>query len=109
MPDLAATKDALAQLATEDALSHLNAALLSLQNLSAALQTGDRLPPAEQRRLERVLLRFRADLRDASLLADRGLAYCREWAEFLEPPPAYCANGSVANTANPRHELSLEA
>lgn len=106
---LADARIALTNLATADALQHLEAALVSMQNLATSLQTGDRLPPAEQRTLEKTLLRFRAELRDASALADQGLAYCQEWTELLQPPPAYQANGSSASTATSRHELSIEA
>ncbi len=108
-PNLTAAKDALAQLAPQEALEHLEAALRSLQALTASLQNGDRLPAPEQRRLERSLLRFRAELRDAGILADQGLAYCQDWAQLLQPPASYRSNGVFANALNDRHELSLEA
>jgi len=108
-PSLGKAQDALTQLATQDALEHLQAALLSLQGLTASLQNGDRLPAGEQRELERSLLRFRSELRDAGVLADRGLAYCQDWARQLQPPAGYQANGVFTTNAVDRHELSLEA
>jgi len=56
VPSLAEAKTALTQLATTDALEHLEAALRSLQGLAASLQQADRLPPGEQRELEKALL-----------------------------------------------------
>ena len=109
VPSLAEAQNALAQLATEDALEHLQAALRSLEGLAAALQNGDRLQAGEQRQLERSLLRFRSELRDAGILADRGLAYCQDWAGQLQPPAGYQANGVFTTNAVERHELSLEA
>lgn len=109
VPNLTQARNALAQLATDDALTHLEAALRSLQGLSASLQNGDRLPPGDQRMLERALLRFRSELRDAGVLTEQGLAYCQDWAELLQPPPVYQSNGAYSNPASERHELSLEA
>ena len=109
VPSLAEAQNALAQLATQDALEHLEAALRSLKGLAAALQSGDRLQAAEQRHLERSLLRFRSELRDAGILADRGLAFCQDWARQLQPPAGYQANGVCTTNAMDRHELSLEA
>jgi hypothetical protein len=109
VPSLAEAQNALAQLATQDALTHLEAALRSLEGLSASLQSGDRLQPAEQRELERSLLRFRAELRDAGILAESGLAYCQDWVQQLQPPSMYQPNGGFTNTSVDRHELSLDA
>ncbi len=109
VPSLVDAKTALATLATSDALEHLEAALRSLQGLATSLQNADRLPPGEQRNLEKALLRFRAELRDAGVLTDQGLAYCQEWADLLQPPPAYQSNGAFTRTATNRHELSIEA
>jgi hypothetical protein len=109
VPSLAEAKTALTKLATTDALEHLEAALRSLQSLAASLQKADRLPPGEQRELEKALLRFRTELRDAGTLADQGLAYCQEWADLLQPPPAYQSNGAFTSTATNRPELSIEA
>ncbi len=109
MPCLTVAHDALIGLAPQEALEHLQAALRSLQSLTATLQNGDRLQAAEQRQLERSLLRFRTELRDAGILADQGLAYCQDWTEQLQPPASYQANGVFASAANNQHELSLEA
>jgi hypothetical protein len=109
VPSLAAARSALTTLATADALEHLEAALRSLQGLATSLQNSDRLPPGEQRDLEKALLRFRAELRDAGILADQGLAFCQEWAECIQPPPAYQSNGAFTSAAVNRHELSIEA
>ncbi len=109
LPILTAAQDSLARLEPREALEHLEAALRSLQCLTATLQNGDRLQAAEQRQLERSLLRFRAELRDAGILADQGLAYCQDWAEQLQPPSSYQANGVFASAGIHQHELSLEA
>jgi len=109
LPSLAEAREALAQLATNNAVEHLDAALVSLRNLADALQNGTRLSPQEQRLLERDLLRFRVELRHADTLANQGLAYCREWADLLLPPPTYQANGATAAPAADRPSLSLSA
>ena len=109
VPSLAAATAALTKLASTDALEHLEAALRSLQGLATSLQNSDRLPPGEQRDLEKALLRFRAELRDAGVLADQGLAYCQEWAEGLQPSPVYQSNGAFTTSPVNRHELSIEA
>ena len=109
VPSLAEAQNALAQLATQDALDHLKAALRSLESLSKSLQNGDRLQTSEQRQLERSLLRFRSELRDAGILAERGLAYCQDWVQQMEPPSGYQANGVFTNNVISRHEVSLEA
>jgi hypothetical protein len=109
IPSIIEARDALAQLATDNALHHLEAALHSLQGLSASLQSGDRMSPEKQRELERSLLRFRAELRDAGVLAEQGLAFCKEWADLLSPPPAYQSNGAFRSSPLEYHELSLEA
>ena len=109
LPSLTAAHDALIGLAPQEALEHLQAALRSLQGLTATLQNGDRLQAFEKRQLGRSLLRFRAELRDAGILADQGLAYCQDWAEQFQPPASYQANGVFASAANNQHELSLEA
>jgi hypothetical protein len=111
---LSEAKTALAQLATDDAIGHLESALRSLQSLANSLQTGERLQASEQRLLERSLLRFRAELREAGILADRGLAYCQNWAEQMQPPVSYQSNGvfgnaTIVSMSDDRHELSLEA
>lgn len=95
-----AAGESLAHLAATDALVHLHAALESLQGLSERLKCDSDRPPIEERRcLERDLLRFRTELRHAAVLADQGLAFCKDWAEYLQPPPSYHADGSY--TANP--------
>ena len=109
VPSIRDAQWALAELATQDALTHLEAALRSMQSLSSSLQKGDRLPAAEKRTLERELLRFRSELRDATVLAERGLAYCQDWAQQWQSPTAYQSNGTFATGACERHELSLEA
>lgn len=109
LPDLAGVRSALAQLATQDALVHLESALRSLEGLRDTLQSGSRLAPGEQRELERALLRFRSELRDAGTLADQGLAHCREWADLLLPQPDYQPNGTCSGAPSERHGLSLEA
>ena len=109
VPSLAEAQYALAQLSTQDALDHLESALRSLEGLSVSLQNGDPIPASEQRLLERSLLRFRAELGDAVILADQGLAYCQNWAQQLQPPPSYQSNGVVASVTDTHHELSLEA
>lgn len=109
VPSLLQAQNALAQLATEDALEHLESAIRSLEGLSTSLQNRDRLQPAEQRLMERSLLRFRTELRDARILADQGLAYCQNWAQQMQPPPSYQANGIFVNAIESGHELSLEA
>ncbi|MBL8236026.1 MAG: hypothetical protein JNM66_01300 [Bryobacterales bacterium] len=108
VPSLAEAKNALANLATEEALGYLESAVQSLRALSVSLQGGDRMEPAAQRSLERRLLRFRAELRDAGALAESGLAYCQDWAQQLEPPAVYGASGVSAATAVSRPELSVE-
>jgi hypothetical protein len=109
IPDLHEAREALAQLATHDAVEHLEAAVRSLQALEASLRSSDRLPPEEQRRLERELLRFRHDLRDAGILAEQGLAYCKDWSEALQPTVAYTPGGDLSGASSHRHEFSLEA
>jgi len=109
LPSLIATQSAFAQLAPQEALEHLEAALRTLQGLTASLHHGDRLAPADQRQLERSLLRFRTELRDAAILADQGLAYCQDWAQQLQPPASYQPNGVRADTTSDRHEFSVEA
>ena len=109
LPSLTEAQNALARLATQDALEHLEAALRAMEGLTASLQNGDRMQAVEQRQLERSLLRFRAELRDAGILADRGLAYCQDWTQQLQPPSIYQSNGVFANAKVDRHELSLEA
>jgi hypothetical protein len=109
IPALAEARSALAQLATQDALQHLKAALQDMQGLSVSLKSGERLSPGDQRELERSLLRFRAELRDADVLAEQGIAYCQEWVDLLSPPSAYQANGEFRRSALQHHELSLEA
>ncbi|HEU0121895.1 MAG TPA: hypothetical protein VFQ91_15300 [Bryobacteraceae bacterium] len=110
VPSLAEASDAMAQLATESALIHLEAALAAMQGLSARLRTGERLQPAEQRRLERSLLQFRSELRSAGILAEQGLAHCREWAEMLTPPATYQPNGIfTGEVPQQTHVLSVEA
>lgn len=109
VPSLVEAQNALAQLDTDDALTHLEAALRSLRNLSLSLQKGDRLEPSEQRHLERSLLRFRSELRNAGVLAECGLAYCQDWSQQLQPPSAYEANGAFAGKSAARPELSVEA
>jgi len=109
IPSLSDARDALAQLATDDALQHLEAALQSLQNLEFSLRGADHLPPSEKRHLERSLLRFKTELRDAGTLAERGLAYCQDWALLLQPPAAYHANGACTTESHDRHDFSLEA
>lgn len=109
VPSLKASRNALTSLATSDALQHLEAALQSLQGLSESLQKGDPMAMEEKRQLERALLRFRVELQDAKVLADRGLAFCQDWALQLEPPPSYQANGAYLRGGIERHELSLDA
>jgi hypothetical protein len=109
VPSLVEAKNALANLATDEALGHLESALLSLRALSVSLQSGERLEAPAQRRLERSLLRLRGELKDAGVLADRGLAYCQDWAQQLEPPAVYGATGASSTTAVSRPELSVEA
>ncbi|MFN0103191.1 MAG: hypothetical protein ACKV2U_14010 [Bryobacteraceae bacterium] len=109
VPSLTGAKNALSQLATQDALEHLKAALRSLQGLAAILQNGHRLDPDEQRQLERALLRFRTELRDAGILAERGLAYCQDSTKQLDAAPGYQFNGAFVSEAVDRHDLSLEA
>lgn len=109
VPDLSAAQQALAALATKDALQHLQAALQSLQGLSESLRRGEPLAMEEKRQLERSLLRLRSEIRDAGVLAARGLAYCEDWAHQLEPPPVYQANGEVRQANQERHEVSFEA
>jgi hypothetical protein len=111
---LTEAQGALAQLATDDAVRHLESALLSLQGLGNSLKNGDRLQASEQRLLERSLLRFRAELRDARILADRGLAYCQNWTQQMQPPVTYQSNGVVGDVrfvsmSKDLHQLSLEA
>ena len=114
VPSLIQAQNALAELATEDALGYLESAIRSLEGLSTSLRKGDRLPAPEQRLIERSLLRFRAELRDAGILAERGLAYCQDWTQQMQPASNYQSNGILASatfdavTAD-RHELSLEA
>ena len=109
VPSLAAVQTALAGLAPQDAMTHLDAAVRSLEGLSTSLQNGGSLAQADKRELERALLRFRTELRGAAVLAERGLAYCQDWAYNLQPPPAYQANGAVAGANCDQHNLSIEA
>ena len=109
VPSLMEASTALAQLATEDALKYLEAALRSMEGLSNSLSAGNFLAATDKRQLKRSLLRFRAELCDASVLVDRGLDYCQNRAEQLQAPPGYQSNGASADTARDRHELSLEA
>jgi hypothetical protein len=109
IPALSEAKDALAQMATADAIQHLEAALQSLQNLESSLKDAGHLAPSEKRQLERSLLRFKTELRDARTLAERGLAYCQDWALMLQPPAAYHANGAFATESIDRHDFSLDA
>lgn len=108
VPSLEQAQEALVQLATQDALTHLEAALRSLQGLSGSLKSADPLSMEDKRLLERSLLRFRAELRDAGVLADRGLAYCKDWAEQLQPVPAYQSNGAFANRIPERTKVSID-
>lgn len=103
------SRKALTNLATNEALAYLEAALHSLQGLSESLKNGDPLAMEEKRQLERALLRFRMELGDAKVLADRGLAYCQDWAQQLQQPPTYQADGTFLQGSSDRHELSLEA
>ena len=109
VPSLAEAQNALAQLATQNALEHLESALRSLASLASTLQNGDGLKADEQRLLERSLLRFRSEIRDAGVLADQGLAYCQNWVQQLQPPSSYQPNGIYTTTSDARHKLSLEA
>ena len=109
VPNLTEAKEALSELATQEALFHLEAALRKMEGLADSLRNGDPLPASEQRLLEKSLLRFRAELRDAGILADCGLAYCRDWAQQLQPPAAYEASGASIRSGIVRPELSIEA
>ena len=109
VPDLANAREALAGLATEDAVQHLEAALASLQNLATALHSGHALSVQEKRLVERSLLRLKNELRDAGTLTEQGLAYCQDWALQLQPPPAYLPNGAVCAEVNLRHDFSIDA
>jgi hypothetical protein len=109
VPSLTEAQNALAQLATQEALEHLESALRSLSGLASTLQNGEGLKPGEQRLLERSLLRFRSELRDAGVLADQGLAYCQNWVQQLQPPSTYQPNGVYTTTADARHKVSLDA
>lgn len=109
LPSLAEAQNALAQLATQDALEHLESALRSLSGLASTLQNGEPLKAGEQRLLERSLLRFRSELRDAGILAGQGLAYCQNWVQQLQPPATYQPNGVYATSADTHHKVSLDA
>lgn len=109
IPSLAEAQNALAQLATQEALDHLESALRSLAGLATTLQNGDGLKADEQRLLERSLLRFRSELRDAGMLADQGLAYCQNWVQQMQAPSSYQPNGIYTAIADTRHKLSIEA
>jgi hypothetical protein len=109
VPSLAEAQNALAQLATQEALEHLESALRSLAGLATTLQNGEGLKEDEQRLLERSLLRFRSELRVAGVLADQGLAFCQNSVQQLHPPPSYQPNGVYTTSAAPQHELSIEA
>jgi hypothetical protein len=101
-------KQALVHLQTLDALLHLEAALQSLEGLSKELHEKGRPSAQDQRELERSLLRFRKELRDAGLLAEQGLAFCKDWTEILSPPPGYSPDGSVDRASETKHEISVE-
>ena len=109
VPSLAEAQNALAQLATQNALDHLEsrASVAGGPGLHVAKWGG--LKADEQRLLERSLLRFRSELRDAGVLADQGLAYCQNWVQQLQPPSSYQPNGIYTTTSDARHKLSLEA
>jgi len=108
-PSLEDAKQSLVHLQTQDALLHLEAALQSLEGLSKELHENGRPPAPGQRELERSLLRFRKELRDAGVLAEQGLAFCKDWADVLAPPPGYAPDGSVDRVPETKHELSVEA
>lgn len=108
-PSLEEAKQSLVHLQTQDALLHLEAALRSLEGLSKELHENGRPPAPDQREMERSLLRFRKELRDAGLLAEQGLAFCKDWAEVLTPPPSYAPDGSFDRPADTKHEFSVEA
>lgn len=108
LPDLGPARGALTQLATDGALEHLHAARENLAALTSSLLAGPPLKPADQRSLERALLRFQSDLKAARALADQGLAFCHDWADQLEPPPTYQPNGARAAIRS-HSELSLQA
>jgi len=109
IPSLTEAQNALAQLNTQDALEHLESALRSLSGLASSLREGNGLTGQEQRDLERSLLRFRAELREAGVLADQGLAYCQNWVQQLNPPPSYQPNGLSTTVVESRNKVSLEA
>lgn len=109
VPGLTDAKSALAQLATSEAVEHLESALQTLQALYASFQNGGGLSPEKQRSLQQSLLGFQRELREAAVLNEQGLSYCQERGAFLQPPPAYQANGTFFNTGSVRHELSLDA
>ncbi len=108
-PSLEEAKHSLVHLQTQDALLHLEAALRSLEGLSKELHENGRPTAPDQRELERSLLRFRKELRDAGLLAEQGLAFCKDWTEILSPPPGYSPDGTVDRAPETKHELSVEA
>ncbi len=109
VPSLVEAQNALTKLATQDAITHMEAALRALEGLSTTLQSGDRLSAADQRELERSLLRFRKELSVAGALTERGLAYCQDWVHQLQAPPGYQSNGAFTAPPVDRHEVSLEA
>lgn len=108
-PRIESARQSLVCLQTQEALLHLEASLRSLEDLREELQEKGRPSEPDQREIERSLLRFRNELRDAGLLAEQGLAFCKDWAETLTPPASYSPDGTFDRPPEPKHELSVEA
>jgi soluble cytochrome b562 len=109
IPSMEQVKNSLAELQTQVALLHMDAALQSLERLSKSLQEGDRPAAAEQREMERSLLKLKTELREAGYLAEQGLAFCKGWAEAIAPPASYCSDGAAQVTEERHHDISIQA
>jgi hypothetical protein len=109
VPSLEEAKSSLAELQTQVALLHMDAALHSLERLSKSLEEGECPAAAEQREMERALLKLKQELRDAGFLAEQGLAFCKDWASSLAPPCNYGADGASVAAAPATHDLSVKA
>lgn len=106
--DLTPARESLAQMASTDALLHLESALQSLESLAGDLHGGQKLSLTEQRETERALLRFRSDLRHAGVLVEQGLAFCKDWTELLQPPASYDPSGHLRESRPESEHQSQE-
>jgi hypothetical protein len=102
-------RQSLTQLATQDALLHLESALRSLEGLAHQLHGGLQPTLPEKRQLERELMKARSELRRAACLAEQGLAFCKDWTALLEDPVVYRPDGQCAGVAQDRGGLTLDA